>query len=138
LYPLPAQEQSPPPASIAGAAVLVVEDEPALAAAVAEALTDAGYRVDCAGDGQEALEHIRSKVFDLVVCDLKMPRLDGPSFYRVLAQIKPKLARHVLFVTGDVAGTETERFLIEAGCRWLPKPFRLNDLLRVASEVVAS
>jgi two-component system cell cycle sensor histidine kinase/response regulator CckA len=138
LYSPPTPEPSPPPATVAGAAVLVVEDEPALAAAVADALTDAGYRVDCAGDGQEALEQVKSKVFDLVVCDLKMPRLDGPSFYRVLAELKPTLARHVLFVTGDVAGTEAERFLIEAGCRWLPKPFRLNDLLRVASEVIAS
>ena len=63
-------------------------------------------------------------------------RLDGPSFYRILSKRKPALARHVLFVTGDVAGTEAERFLLESGCRWLLKPFRLNDLLRVASDVL--
>jgi CheY-like chemotaxis protein len=125
-----------PPPVASGSAVLVVEDEPALASAVADALTDAGYRVDRAGDGEEALERIATKVFDLVVCDLKMPRLDGPAFYRILSQRKPALARHVLFVTGDVAGTEAERFLLESGCRWLLKPFRLNDLLRVASDVL--
>lgn len=125
------------PAPVAsGSAVLVVEDEPALASAVADALTDAGYRVDRAGDGEEALERIAAKVFDLVVCDLKMPRMDGPAFYRILLQRKPALARHVLFVTGDVAGTEAERFLLESGCRWLLKPFRLNDLLRVANDVL--
>jgi hypothetical protein len=42
----------------------------------------------------------------------------------------------VIFVTGDVAGTDAERFLTDSGCRWLPKPFRLNDLLRVAQEVI--
>ena len=66
-----------------------------------------------------------------------MPRLDGTSFYRELEKIDPAMARRVLFVTGDVAGTEAERFLEETGCRWLAKPFRLKDLLRVAREMLA-
>lgn len=119
------------------ASVLVVEDEPALAAAVAEALTDAGFQVDRAGDGEEALERIRSHVYDLVVCDLKMPRLDGRAFYNVIAASTPSLANRIVFVTGDVAGTETERFLEESGCPWLAKPFRLGDLLKVARELVS-
>ncbi len=126
------------PASLgAGAAVLVVEDEPALAAAVSEGLTDAGFLVDRAGDGEEALTRVRERTYDVIVCDLKMPRLDGPAFYRAIAATAPALARRVIFVTGDVAGTEAERFLEECGCRWLAKPFRLGDLLRVAREVVA-
>ena len=120
----------------AGAMVLVVEDEPALAAAVSEALTDAGFRVDRAGDGQEALERIREKVYDLVVCDLKMPRMDGRALYKAISDASPTLARRIVFVTGDVAGTDTERFLEESGSRWLAKPFRLADLLTVAREVV--
>jgi len=134
--PSPAPTHGPPEA-VAGSAVLVVEDETALAVAVADALTDAGYRVERAADGQEALERVAAEVFDLVICDLKMPRVDGPSFYRVLSNIKPALARHVIFVTGDVAGTDAEQFLTETGCRWLPKPFRLNDLLQAAHDVLA-
>ena len=134
--PAPAPAQASPPLTAAGSAVLVVEDEPALASAVADALRDAGYRVERAADGEAALECVEATVFDLVICDLKMPKLDGPSFYRVLCERKPALARHVIFVTGDVAGTDSERFLAETGCRWLPKPFRLNDLLRVAHEVL--
>ena len=121
----------------AGAAVLVVEDEPALAAAVAEALTDVGFRVDRAGDGEEALALVGQQIYDLVICDLKMPRLDGPAFYRSVEAAAPALARKVIFVTGDVAGTDAERFLEGTGCRWLAKPFRLRDLLRVAREVIA-
>ena len=41
-----------------------------------------------------------------------------------------------MFVTGDVVGTDAERFLAESGCRWLAKPFRLNELLRLAKEVM--
>ena len=132
----PAPTVPPPPPATAGSSVLVVEDEPALATAVTDALKDAGYRVEHAGDGQAALERVRSERFDLVICDLKMPRLDGPAFFRVLSKEQPTLARQVVFVTGDVAGTDAERFLTESGCRWLPKPFRLTDLLRVTEDVL--
>ena len=137
LLPKPPERTFSPPAAAAGAAVLVVEDEAALGAAVAEALVDAGFVVDRAGDGIEALEKVGARAYDLIVCDLKMPRLDGPSFYRELSARNAPLARRILFVTGDVAGTDAERFLEESGCRWLAKPFRLKDLLRSASELIA-
>jgi len=121
----------------AGGSILVVEDEAALGAAVSEALGDAGFSVSLASDGIEALERLKERPYDLIVCDLKMPRLDGTAFYRQLEADHAALARRVLFVTGDVAGTEAERFLEETGCRWLPKPFRLKDLLRVAGEMLA-
>jgi PAS domain S-box-containing protein len=125
------------PAAVgAGAAVLVVEDEAALGAAVAEALGDAGFAVERAGDGLEALERVRRQPFDLIVCDLKMPRLDGAAFYRELEAANPSMTRRILFVTGDVAGTDAERFLESSGCRWLAKPFRLRDLLRTAGEMI--
>jgi signal transduction histidine kinase/ActR/RegA family two-component response regulator len=120
--------------NVAGAAILLVEDEAALAAAVIEALRDASYVVDRAANGEEALGRVKERSFDLVICDLKMPRLDGRSFYRMLASLSPELARRVVFVTGDVAGTEAETFLQESGCRWLAKPFRLADLLREVRE----
>jgi len=121
----------------AGAVVLVVEDEAALGAAVAEALADAGFVVDRAGDGEEALARVKVRLYDLIVCDLKMPRVDGMMFYRALEREQPETARRILFVTGDVAGTEAEMFLEETGCRWLAKPFRLRDLLRTATEILA-
>ena len=121
----------------AGAVVLVVEDEAALGAAVAEALVDAGFVVDRAGDGEEAMARVKVRIYDLIVCDLKMPRVDGMMFYRALEREQPETARRILFVTGDVAGTEAERFLEETGCRWLAKPFRLRDLLRTATEILA-
>jgi PAS domain S-box-containing protein len=122
--------------AVRGASVLLVEDERALAAAVGEALTDAGLKVDHAGDGEEALARVRQKTYDVVICDLKMPRVDGMMLYRAMAAATPALARRVIFVTGDVAGTDAERFLEESGCRWLAKPFRLGDLLRAVRETL--
>jgi signal transduction histidine kinase/ActR/RegA family two-component response regulator len=117
-----------------GAAILVVEDEAALAAAVADALQDAGYVVTHAADGEAALALIKRQPFDLVICDLKMPRLDGQAFYASLAEAVPALSSRVIFVTGDVAGTQAERFLEGSGCPWLEKPFRLADLLKAVRD----
>jgi CheY-like chemotaxis protein len=87
-----------------------------------------------AADGEQALALVEAGRFDLVICDLKMPRLDGPSFYRALAIGSPDLSRRVIFVTGDMAEAEAEQFLKMSGCRWLAKPFRLADLLRAVKE----
>ncbi len=137
---LPAPKRERPrhePSPAAGACVLVVEDEAGLAAVVSECLRDAGYVVEHAADGEAAVECVAQRPFDLVVCDLKMPRLDGQAFYRRLESTHPALARRVIFVTGDVAGTDAERFLKESGCRWLAKPFRLADLLKAVREGLA-
>jgi PAS domain S-box-containing protein len=128
--------EAPSMEAVRGAQVLLVEDERALADAVSEALADAGLTVDHAGDGEEALARVRQKTYDVVVCDLKMPRVDGMMLYRAIAAATPALARRVIFVTGDVAGTDAERFLEDTGCRWLAKPFRLGDLLRAVRDTL--
>jgi signal transduction histidine kinase len=132
--PVPAQ---PLPDVPRGTRALVIEDEEALGEAVAGALTDAGFRVDRAANGAEALTKIREHAYDVVICDLKMPKVDGMTFYREVSAAMPQIVRRLIFVTGDVAGTEAERFLEECGCRWLAKPFRLRDLVKTARETLA-
>ena len=132
----PSKPAVPSMEAVKGASVLVVEDERALAIAVTEALTDAGLVVDHAGDGEDALARVRERAYDVIVCDLKMPRVDGMTLYRAIATTAPALARRVIFVTGDVAGTDAERFLADTGCRWLAKPFRLSDLLRAVRDTL--
>ena len=132
----PSRQTLPPMEAARGASVLIVEDERALASALSEALTDAGLDVEHAGDGEEALACLRKANYDVVICDLKMPRVDGMTLYRAIAAATPELARRVIFVTGDVAGTDAERFLEESGCRWLAKPFRLSELLRAVRETL--
>jgi signal transduction histidine kinase len=132
----PRPVKTTPAAARRSASILVVEDETQLANAVVEALEDAGYTVEHAADGKEALARIEARPHDLIVCDLKMPRLDGKAFFRKLEATSPKLRRRVIFVTGDVAGTDAEQFLKESGCRWLAKPFRLGDLVQAVKEVL--
>jgi signal transduction histidine kinase/CheY-like chemotaxis protein len=134
LPPVPAIRREGPTEAVAGASILVVEDEAKLASAVVDALRDAGYLVEHAPDGEAALTKVNAKPYDLVICDLKMPRMDGMTFYKRLSAAAPGLSKHVIFVTGDVAGTDAEKFLEHSGCRWLAKPFRLGDLLRAVRD----
>jgi signal transduction histidine kinase len=134
--PAPPKKDSPG-AVVAGASILVVEDEEALATAVTDALRDAGYVVEWAGDGEQAFAKVQAKRYDLVVCDLRMPKLDGRAFYRSLSESVPAMRKRIVFVTGDVAGTNAEKFLNESGCRWLAKPFRLGDLLQAVRDTLA-
>jgi len=120
-----------------GTRALVVEDEQALGDAVADAMRDAGFEVDRAADGEEAILRTQARAYDVIVCDLKMPRVDGMAFFDHLQATAPALTRRLIFVTGDVAGTEAEAFLARSGCRWLAKPFRLRDVVRTAREVIA-
>jgi two-component system NtrC family sensor kinase len=133
----PAPGAAPPTTRLDGVRLLLVEDEKALANATSEALAHEGLVVDIAGDGEEALARVRQKQYDVVVCDLKMPRVSGMMLYRAIAAGAPALARRVIFVTGDVAATEAERFLADSGCRWLVKPFRIGDLLRAVRDTLA-
>jgi PAS domain S-box-containing protein len=119
-----------------GTRALVIEDEPALGDAVAAALADEGFRPDRAEDGEIALRKVRETHYDVIICDLKMPKVDGMTFFREVSSKMPHIARRLIFVTGDVAGTEAERFLEESGCRWVPKPFRLRELVRLARETL--
>ena len=61
--------------------VLVVEDEPTVARLIGDVLEDEGLHVDVLLDGREALERAAREVYDLVICDMKMPGLDGQHFY---------------------------------------------------------
>ena len=89
-----------------------------------------------AGDGEKALARVKSGTYDVVICHLEMPRVDGMSLYRALAAATPAPARRVIFATGDAAGTDAERFVEDSGCRWLARPFRLADLPRAVRDAL--
>jgi len=103
---------------------------------MAESFGDAGFLVDRAGDGEEAIARLEGGQYDLIISDLKMPRMDGIQLFAALREQYPEMAGRIMFVTGDVIGTDAEGFLADSGCRWLAKPFRLSELLRIAKEVM--
>jgi two-component system NtrC family sensor kinase len=134
--PEPVRPGALPPVP-AGSRALVIEDERALGDAVAAALIDEGFAVDRAENGEEGLARLTERRYGVVICDLKMPKVDGVALFAQVSERMPDVKHRMVFVTGDVAGTDTERFLEESGCRWIAKPFRLRDLVRVARETMA-
>jgi signal transduction histidine kinase/FixJ family two-component response regulator len=120
-----------------GAHVLVVEDEPTVARLIADVLEDEGMRVDVLLDGREALERAARQSFDLVICDMKMPGLDGQHFYKSLERSGNPLRDRFLFVTGDVIAAQTREFLERHRLPHVAKPFRVEELTDKVHGVLA-
>jgi CheY-like chemotaxis protein len=124
----PASDTDAPLASMSGARVLVVEDEPTVARLISDVLQDEGLHVEALLDGREALERAAEEDYDLVICDMKMPELDGERFYKTLSASGNPLSRRFLFVTGDVVAEHTHDFLERNQLPHVAKPFRIEEL----------
>jgi signal transduction histidine kinase/CheY-like chemotaxis protein len=120
-----------------GARVLVVEDEPTVARLIADVLEDEGMHVDVLLDGREALDRAARQSFDLVICDMKMPGLDGQHFYKSLERSGNPLRERFLFVTGDVIAAQTREFLERNHLPHVAKPFRVEELTDKVRGVLA-
>jgi two-component system NtrC family sensor kinase len=109
--------------------VLVVDDEPEIVDLVRAMLEGAGYEVASAESGAVALEMLGEVGFDAIVSDLRMPDMDGAALWREVKTLRPALSQRMLFVTGDTLSPGARRFLADAGCPSLDKPFAKADLL---------
>jgi signal transduction histidine kinase/CheY-like chemotaxis protein len=113
---------------IRAAHILVVEDEPTVAQLVADVLREEGHTVEAVTDSQEGLLRASCRPYDLIICDLRMPRLDGPAFYDALVRARTTTQNHILFITGDTLGPHAMEFLKSHQLRFLTKPFLVEEL----------
>jgi PAS domain S-box-containing protein len=126
-----AQAETEEVAPMVSLAVLVVDDEPAIRAAVARYLTSLGHLVEVAASGREALERLTSRAFDLILLDLRMPDMAGDAMYRELIARDAAHAGRIVFITGeDASNPATQSFLEASGRPVIGKPFSLDDLRR--------
>jgi two-component system NtrC family sensor kinase len=116
--------------------VLVVDDEPHILHYMQATLESWGHEVVLAHDGSQALKRALIQPFDLIICDLRMPRLGGREMFQTLAQMHPAVAERIIFATGDTVRGDTLQFLEELGRPFLQKPFKLDELRRVLAAVV--
>ncbi|MGH9685204.1 MAG: ATP-binding protein [Candidatus Acidiferrales bacterium] len=114
--------------SVPAGRVLVVEDEPAIAQLIADVLREESHSVDAVLDSQEGLTRLSRARYDIVICDLRMPRLDGPAFYDALVRTASPLQDHILFITGDTLSPRTQKFLESHRAPCLAKPFLVEEL----------
>lgn len=107
--------------------ILIVEDETALADAVAHILRKAGHTTDWAADGQTALDYIRMGSYDLILLDIMLPRLDGLS---VLRQMRSEgIQTAVLMLTARATVPDKVAGLNTGADDYLTKPFDPDELL---------
>jgi PAS domain S-box-containing protein len=114
---------------------LVVDDEPEIGRLLAETLHTLGYRAEVVESGEAAQAALGQGDYDVVLCDLRLPGLDGPALYDWIAERRPYLCARTAFITGDTLSASTGRFLARAGRPILEKPFVPAELQRLLAEL---
>ena len=131
----PVARQSEPPS---GGRVLVVEDEQALAIALSRGLSPR-FHVEHASDGVRAFERLTREgapFYDAVLCDLRIPGMDGPALFDATREARPEQATQFVFLTGGAITDEHVHFLRACGRPVLEKPFRMEELDEVLADVI--
>jgi PAS domain S-box-containing protein len=122
--------KSPTP-TVCPARVLVIDDEDSIGVSVRRAL-EGESRVVVATSGREALALLENdRGFDVILCDVIMPDLDGLAVHAIVRERDPELAQRFVFMTGGVLTSETRAFLTSMKGRFLEKPFTIDDLREV-------
>ena len=110
--------------------VLLVEDEPMVRSVAERALTRHGYQVITADNGEDALEVLeRGEQIDLLISDVVMPGMDGPTMVREARKSRPELK--ILFISG-YAEEQLRKSIDIENVNFLPKPFSVTELAEAA------
>jgi len=123
--------------SIATGRILVVDDDQGARDLMVDSLRADGHDVDASGNGFEALRLLGRQCYDLIVSDLKMPEVDGPSLYSAVTSRWPSNPPHFLFVSGLANTSAYEGFLKVIHAPLLPKPFKVGALRRAIKRILA-
>jgi CheY-like chemotaxis protein len=116
--------------------VLVIDDDDDLRALVVRVVKQAGYGVDAVSDGEAGLERLGQQAYDVILCDLRMPRMDGVAFYREVERRYPATTRRVVLMTAHVRTEEYKDFLLGVRAPVLSKPFTLEEFRATLARMV--
>jgi DNA-binding NtrC family response regulator len=107
--------------------LLVVEDDSDIRAAVCDALRDAGHEVVGVGDGQRGLEQVQTSTFDVVITDVRLPKLDGMGLFQKVRELAPNTA--VIMMTSFATADAAVSALKQGAHDYLTKPFDVDELV---------
>ena len=110
--------------------ILLVEDDAELAAMLKEFLEAYCYRVSAVANGVDALKAVMERSYDLIICDVMMPKMAGDAFYYAVQRVKPALCERFIFITAHGDTQRMQEFLNHVNGMVLMKPFHLEDLLQ--------
>src|SRR5215510_11173704 len=109
--------------------VLVVDDNPGILSALTRLLQR---------NGQAALALLHEGCYDLILCDLRMPVLDGQTLYGLLLRQSPALCLRIIVLTGDTLSPESMLFVGQCGQPWIPKPCSIAEVRTAMAQVLSA
>ena len=118
------------------ALILAVDDSPSMRKMVSFTLNGAGHQVVDAVDGEDAYEKAQTQMFDLVLTDQNMPRLDGLGLTRKLREHPRFKATPILMLTTESSDLMKQAGRAAGATGWLAKPFDPARLLDVINKVI--
>ena len=108
--------------------ILIIDDEADVLDLMADVLQSNGHRVETANSAGQAFGLLERCHFDVILSDIRMPKMSGPEFLRQLTSFQHEKAHRVGFVTGETLGTKTEDLLSGSDTPLLEKPFTPEEL----------
>jgi DNA-binding NtrC family response regulator len=131
----PARREPPLPPSIRHAHILIVDDEPLIRQTLTEYLTQEGFAVTACGDGEEALARAAERPFDVALCDVQMPGLDGLELLERLRKISPQT--FVLLITAYATVENAVEAFQRGAHDYLMKPILLDEVHKKIRHLLA-
>jgi CheY-like chemotaxis protein len=126
------------PESTRRARLLLIDDEPGVQRALRNLLQRSGHEITIVENGHEGLAALQEGSYDVILCDVRMPGLDGPGLYSELERRSPHLLSRLIFLTGDVLSPEVQDFFEQVDCPYLIKPFQVQDVRHLIQQVLGA
>ena len=129
---------SVPPEDVVGPAerILLLEDRDDFREVLCDHLASRLFQVTSVPSGVEGLREIMKQAFDLIICDMMMPRMGGEMFYWAVTRVRPATAQRFIFFTGHRNNPAIECFFRRVSATVLIKPFKLSALDATIREVL--
>lgn len=108
--------------------VLVVENDYDVGQIINDVLEYDGHSVDVANSGRVALSKMEWHGYDVILSDIRMPEMDGPSFYEALTDKMPQYIERLAFMTGDTLSPRVREFLDTSKRPYVEKPITPGDI----------
>ena len=125
----PAPKVEPPPERQAHALkVLLLDDQQDFRDVIRDYLVSRFYRVTEVSDGAQGLRAIMRETYDLIICDMMMPKVGGEMFYWAVTRVRPAARLRFVFITGHQNDAKVDHFFRRVQATVLLKPFKLEDL----------
>ncbi len=116
--------------------ILLLDDDFELADTLKLLLESRNYVVTTVQNGAEGVQELMDFDFDVIICDMVMPKMAGDMFYRAVKQTKPHLCERFIFVTGHKGVPHIDEFIGTTDCLALTKPVATDELVRAIAMVL--